>query len=104
MYKRQAYVFANPQELKRLEQILHPLVLEEMDKRVAASASGTIVVDCALLIEDVYKRQTIFRCTLLRQESGLAGSMVRITIQRRKANGCSGYRCTTNYHATISIM
>ncbi len=46
-----AYVFANPQELKRLEQILHPLVLEEMDKRVAASASGTIVVDCALLID-----------------------------------------------------
>ena len=38
-------------------------------------------------LEDVYKRQ-----------------MVRIAIQRRKANGCSGYRCTTNYHATISIM
>lgn len=50
-----AIVFSNPKLRKRLEQITHPSILEEIDKRVFAikdkDPKAIIVVDAALLIE-----------------------------------------------------
>ncbi len=50
-HKLGAYVFADKKERKRLEHILHPLVLREMTDRILASQNRTVVVDCALLLE-----------------------------------------------------
>lgn len=48
-------VFANPTLRKRLEQITHPRILDEIDKRIktisAKKQEAVIVVDAALLIE-----------------------------------------------------
>ena len=45
------YAFANPGELRRLEGIIHPLVLEEVERRMADPPSDTVVIDCALLVQ-----------------------------------------------------
>src|SRR3990167_3725849 len=48
-------IFSNAELRKRLEQITHPKILDEMDKRILAIRSknpkATIIVDAALLIE-----------------------------------------------------
>ena len=49
-HKLGEYVFSRPEELKRLNALLHPLVMEEVRERMAA-AGGTVVLDCALLID-----------------------------------------------------
>jgi dephospho-CoA kinase len=44
-----AYVFAHPDELERLEKILHPLILAEVKRRLGATRAAVTVIDCALL-------------------------------------------------------
>jgi dephospho-CoA kinase len=46
-----AKVFADPEALKDLEDILHPLVREETDRRVAASKAEMFVAEVPLLFE-----------------------------------------------------
>lgn len=45
------HVFSHPAELKKLEGALHPLIVKRVQERVAARPGGTIVVDCALLVQ-----------------------------------------------------
>ena len=44
-------VFGDPKALKDLEDILHPLVREETDRRIAASSAGLFVAEIPLLFE-----------------------------------------------------
>jgi dephospho-CoA kinase len=44
-------VFGDPEALKDLEDILHPLVREETDRRVAASGAEVFVAEIPLLFE-----------------------------------------------------
>ena len=44
------YVFAHPEELKKLNGCLHPIILKTILQR-AGELDGLVVVDCALLIE-----------------------------------------------------
>ena len=50
-----AIVFSNPKLKKRLEQITHPRILDEIDKRILAiqdkDSKAIIIIDAALLIE-----------------------------------------------------
>jgi dephospho-CoA kinase len=50
-----AAVFANPEALKQLNAIVHPLIFEEIQRRIAAQRAGgfsrPIVVEAAVLIE-----------------------------------------------------
>ena len=47
-----AHVFADPAELKRLEEITIPLIEQEIDKKVAESMGETVFVDGATIIEN----------------------------------------------------
>ncbi len=49
-HKLGEHVFSRPEELARLNAVLHPLVIREVKERIAA-ADGTVVLDCALLID-----------------------------------------------------
>jgi dephospho-CoA kinase len=44
-------VFSDPQALQELEEILHPLVRRETDRRAAASEAGVFVAEIPLLFE-----------------------------------------------------
>lgn len=44
-------VFADPAALARLEAIIHPAVIEEVDRRVASSSAVAVVVEAIKLIE-----------------------------------------------------
>jgi len=46
-----AHVFADPEALRALNAIVHPLVIDEVRRRKEASDQDVIVVDCALLID-----------------------------------------------------
>lgn len=46
-----SYVFANKDELLKLNGILHPLIIAEVENRKKIAKSETVVIDCALLIE-----------------------------------------------------
>ncbi len=46
-----SYVFQHPAELKRLEALLHPLILEKTQQQMDAYPDGIVVVDCALLVQ-----------------------------------------------------
>jgi dephospho-CoA kinase len=46
-----AIVFADPESLARLEVIVHPATLREIDRRVAAASADVIVVEAIKLIE-----------------------------------------------------
>ena len=50
-HKLGKYVFARPEELKRLNGVLHPLVLQKVDEKIKFAPAGTIVIDCALLVD-----------------------------------------------------
>jgi dephospho-CoA kinase len=54
-------VFAGPEELRKLNRIVHPPVLEEIKERVQR-ATGPVVLDAALLLETHLHRQC---CDLL---------------------------------------
>ncbi|MEF9863574.1 MAG: dephospho-CoA kinase [Christensenellaceae bacterium] len=45
------YVFANKEELKRLESVLHPIVIKRVKEQLHAAHEDLIVVDCALLVK-----------------------------------------------------
>ncbi|MEA5002768.1 MAG: dephospho-CoA kinase [Christensenella sp.] len=49
-HKLGEYVFSRPAELKRLNEVLHPLIIKEVKERMGA-ATGTVVLDCALLVD-----------------------------------------------------
>jgi len=44
-------VFADPAALATLEAIVHPAVIEEVDRRIAAAPTGVVVVEAIKLIE-----------------------------------------------------
>ena len=44
-------VFADPAALARLEAIIHPVVIEEVNRRVASSSAAAVVVEAIKLIE-----------------------------------------------------
>lgn len=44
-------VFSDPEKLKRLEHILHPLVKERIEKRISASRKSFYIIDAPLLFE-----------------------------------------------------
>ncbi len=44
------HVFANKQELRKLEDILHPIILKEVKREMDAIEDGVVVIDCALLV------------------------------------------------------
>ncbi len=45
------HVFANKVELRKLEEILHPIIIERVRERAALRKDGVVVVDCALLVQ-----------------------------------------------------
>jgi len=49
--KLAARVFADPQALARLERIVHPAVIEEVVRRIAAASGPVVVVEAIKLIE-----------------------------------------------------
>lgn len=55
--RMRALAFSDPQAKARLEAIVHPLVRAEIDRRVAASAADTVVLDLPLLVESDAWRQ-----------------------------------------------
>ncbi|BDF58668.1 dephospho-CoA kinase [Christensenellaceae bacterium] len=50
-HKLGEYVFARPGELKRLNGLLHPLVLQKVNEEIGRAGEKTIVIDCALLVD-----------------------------------------------------
>ncbi len=46
-----AIVFSNPAALNRLEKLTHPLVLEEVERRIAAGQASVVVIEAIKLIE-----------------------------------------------------
>lgn len=44
-------VFSDPRKLRELDELTHPAVIAEIDRRVAAIASGVVVIDAVKLIE-----------------------------------------------------
>jgi dephospho-CoA kinase len=46
-----AVVFANPEALARLEAILHPVVIQEVNRRISSSCTRVVVVEAIKLIE-----------------------------------------------------
>ncbi|TSE21364.1 Dephospho-CoA kinase [Tepidimonas alkaliphilus] len=55
--RMRALAFSDPQAKARLEAIVHPLVRAEIDRRLAASAADTVVLDLPLLVESDAWRQ-----------------------------------------------
>ena len=45
------HVFANKRELRKLEDILHPIILRQVKAEMDASQDGLVVIDCALLVK-----------------------------------------------------
>ncbi|NOL50390.1 dephospho-CoA kinase [Pelistega europaea] len=103
--KMRQLVFSNPTAKKQLEQIIHPLVKEQMIKQaMEAESSPYIVFDVPLLIESIHhyrlwlSRICVVDCepetqiVRVMQRSGLAEEMVRQIIaqqasrQQRLAN------------------
>ena len=44
-------VFSDPQKLRELDELTHPAVIDEIDRRVAAIDAGVVVIDAVKLIE-----------------------------------------------------
>jgi len=49
--RMRAHVFRDPEAKARLEAIIHPLVQAEIDRRIAACTTDTVVLDLPLLVE-----------------------------------------------------
>ena len=49
--KMRSEITSNPESKRRLEDILHPAVFAEEEKRIASSRARVIIVDAALMIE-----------------------------------------------------
>ncbi|MBI4057694.1 MAG: dephospho-CoA kinase [Elusimicrobia bacterium] len=56
-------VFQNTSQLRRLESITHPLILQKMKKRVGGVKKGVVIVDVPLLFEK--HLQSLFDLTIL---------------------------------------
>ena len=61
--KLAAMIFSNPAKRRRLEAAMHPLILREMERRMAAAKAGPLVVDVPLLFEAGLERR--FDLTML---------------------------------------
>ncbi|MDL2237276.1 dephospho-CoA kinase [Christensenellaceae bacterium OttesenSCG-928-K19] len=45
------FVFANKAELRKLEDVLHPIILQEVKRELKEHKESIVVIDCALLIK-----------------------------------------------------
>ena len=55
--KMRELVFADPDQRKRLEQLLHPMIREEVDRRIAAARAPYVVMVVPLLVESADYQQ-----------------------------------------------
>lgn len=49
-------VFTDPEQLERLEAVLHPLMAQEIERQISASPSDTVILDCAVLLRPIFRR------------------------------------------------
>lgn len=49
--KMAALIFANPEEQKRLESLIHPLVMEEFERWAAMQNADTVMMESAIIFE-----------------------------------------------------
>ena len=82
-------VFADPEKRERLNQILHPLIIEEEDCRMARlrqSGPAVVVVDAALMIEaGTYRRYQVIVVAFCPPELQVERMMRRDGLSRREA-------------------
>lgn len=50
-------VFSDPDALRQLDELTHPAVIEEIDRRIAKITSGVVVIDAVKLIESGHADQ-----------------------------------------------
>jgi len=86
--KMRALAFRDPGARKKLEQLLHPLIRAESDRRIAAASGAYVIHVVPLLVESRDYRQRISRVLVVdcpedlqvervRQRSGLADEEIR---------------------------
>jgi len=86
--KMRALAFRDPGARKKLEQLLHPLIRAESDRRIAAASGGYVIHVVPLLVESRDYRQRVSRVLVVdcpgdlqvervRQRSGLADEEIR---------------------------
>jgi len=86
--KMRALAFRDPAARKKLEQLLHPLIRAESDRRIAAASGAYVVHVVPLLVESLDYRQRVSRVLVVdcpedlqvervRQRSGLADEEIR---------------------------
>jgi dephospho-CoA kinase len=49
--KLAAIAFRSPEDAQKLNRLIHPLVLDEADRRIASVAGGIVIVEATLLVE-----------------------------------------------------
>jgi len=86
--KMRALAFRDPGARKKLEQLLHPLIRAESDRRIAAASGAYVIHVVPLLVESRDYRQRVSRVLVVdcpgdlqvervRQRSGLADEEIR---------------------------
>jgi dephospho-CoA kinase len=89
--KMRELVFADPQARKRLEALLHPMIQDESERRIAASDGAYVVHVVPLLVESGRYRERVARVLVVdcseeaqiertRRRSGLSASAVRAIV------------------------
>ena len=89
--KLAAIAFRSSEDAEKLNQLIHPLVLEEADRRIASVEDGIVIVEATLLIEagavSRYDKLVVVDVDPETQiERGVARGMSREELARRIAN------------------
>ncbi len=96
--KMRTLAFRDPGARKKLEQLLHPMIRAESDRRIAAASGAYVIHVVPLLVESRDYRQRVSRVLVVdcpedlqvervRQRSGLADEEIRRILRSQVSQG-----------------